>query len=196
MQLASHGRLSGHASFLGIALLLGACATQPNTYSQMDPTADFSQYRTYAFYDQPATDNAEYESLVTYFLKVSVAQQLDARGMSYDPENPDVVVNFFINTKEKVSSRSVPTMSGYYGWRDPFYGPWPGYAYETRIDQYTEGTLTIDVADAKAKKLVWEGAVVGRVTDDFIRNLEASLDEAVAAIFTEYPTESIYRIRE
>ncbi len=160
---------------LTLAMLLGACASQPNTYSQTDPTADFSRYRTYAFYDQPATDNAQYESLVTNFLKVSVAQQLDARGMNYDPENPDVVVNFFLNTKEKVRSRSVPTMSGYYGWRDPFYDPWPGYAYETRIDQYTEGTLNIDVADVAQRKLVWEGAIVGRITDEFVRNWSAAL---------------------
>jgi hypothetical protein len=177
-------------------LALAGCASTPNTFSQSDPTADFASYQTYAFYDEPATDNAQYESLVTNFLKVSVAQQLDARGMTYDPADPDVVVNFFLNTKEKVRSRQVPTMSGYYGWRDPFYDPWPGYAYETRIDQYTEGTLNIDVADVAQKKLVWEGSVVGRITDDFVRNLERGLDEAVAAIFENYPVERLYPIKE
>ena len=183
---------------LAVLLMAGisACASQPNTFSQADPTADFSAYKTYAFYDNPATNNAQYESLVTNFLKVSVAQQLDARGMNYDPEDPDVVVNFFLNTKEKVRSRSVPTMSGYYGWRDPFYDPWPGYRYETRIEQYTEGSLNIDVADVAQQKLVWEGSVVGRVTDEFVRNLEKNLDAAVAAIFENYPVESIYRMQQ
>ena len=117
--------------------------------------------------------------------------------MNYDPENPDVVVNFFLNTKEKVQSRSVPTMSGYYGYRDPFYDPWPGYAYETRITQYTEGTLNIDVADVEQRKLVWEGSVVGRITEEFVRNHgTAGLDEAVAAIFENYPVESIYKVRD
>ena len=183
------------AILLALSMLLGACASTPNTFSQADPTTDFSQYRTYGFYDNPATNNAEYESLVTNFLKVSVAQQLEARGMSYDPEAPDIVVNFFLNTKEKVRSRSVPTMSGYYGYRDPFYDPWPGYSYETRIDQYTEGTLNIDVADVAERKLVWEGSVVGRITDEFVRNLEQSLDEAVAAIFENYPIESMYKVK-
>lgn len=176
--------------------LLASCASTPNTYSQADPTVDFSGYKTYSFYDNPATDNARYESLVTNFLKVSVAQQLDARGMTYDPENPDVVVNFFLNTQEKIVSRSVPTMSGYYGWRDPFYDPWPGYAYETRIDQYTQGTLNIDVADVQQKKLVWEGSVVGRITDDFVRNMERGLDRAVAEIFVNYPVAPLYKIQD
>ena len=181
---------------VGLSALLGACASTPNTFSQADPSTDFTQYRTYAFYDNPATNNAEYESLVTNFLKVSVAQQLDARGMNYDPSNPDIVVNFFLNTKEKVRSRSVPTMSGYYGYRDPFYDPWPGYAYETRIDQYTEGTLNIDVADVARKKLVWEGSVVGKITDEFVRNLEQGLDQAVADIFENYPVESLYTVKD
>jgi hypothetical protein len=177
------------------ALVLAGCASTPNTFSQADPGTDFASFKTYAFYDNPATNDADYESLVTNFLKVSVAQQLDARGMTYDPENPDVVVNFFLNTKEKVRSRSVPTMSGYYGYRDPFYDPWPGYAYETRIDQYTEGTLNIDIADVSKRKLVWEGSVVGTITDDFVRNLEQGLDEAVAAIFENYPIPAAYEVK-
>ena len=184
------------SAYLAVAGLLSACASTPNTFSQADPTTDFSQYKTYGFYDKPSTNNAEYESLTTNFLKVSVAQQLDARGMIYDPANPDVVVNFFLNTKEKVRSRSVPSMSGYYGYRDPFYDPWPGYSYETRIDQYTEGTLNIDVADVAQQKLVWEGSIVGRITDEFVRNLERELDEAVQAIFTEYPVPSIYKVKD
>ena len=104
MTSVSRISLSRMIVLAGVGMLLGACASAPNTFSQTDPTADFSQYKTYGFYDNPATNNAEYESLVTNFLKVSVAQQLDARGMNYDPQNPDIVVNFFLNTKEKVRS--------------------------------------------------------------------------------------------
>jgi len=175
---------------LVIALgIVAGCASTPRVFSQTDPTADFSAYRTYGFDKELATNTGQYESLITSFLKVSVAQQLDARGLTYDPENPNLVVNFYLNTKEKVQSHSVPTMSmsGYYGWRDPFYDPWPGYTYETRITQYTEGTLNIDVADSAQKKLVWEGATVGRITDEVVRNLEASVDRAVAETFKQFP---------
>ena len=100
------------------------------------------------------------------------------------------MVNFYINTKEKIKTRSVPTTSGYYGYRDPFYDTWGGYGgYETRIDQYTEGTLNIDIVDASSKKLIWEGAIAGRVTDTALRNLEATIDKAVAAIMANYPVQ-------
>ena len=159
---------------LASALTWG-CASTPNTFANVAPDADFSQYSTFGFLDKPSTDGERYESMETSFLKVAVAQEMDRRGFSY-AESPDLLINFYIHTKEKIRSRSVPTTGAYYGYRDPFYDPWLDYgvgvAYETRIDQYTEGTLNIDVIDAKTNKLVWEGAISGRVTDADIRNLE------------------------
>ena len=174
-----------------MASIFFGCASTPNVFSQADPTTDFGSYKTYGFFKELATDNTDYESLITSFLKVSVAQQLDLRGLSYDPENPDLLVNFYLYTEEKIRSHAVPTMNGYYGWRDPYYEPWPGYAYETRIVQYTEGTLNIDIGDVAKHKLVWEGATVGRITDEVVRNLERSVDQAVADVFTQFPLKPI-----
>ncbi len=169
-------------------LVTGGCATTPNTVVRSAPDVDFSQYSTFGFFDPLATDEAGYESLLSNFLKVATAQQLDQRGYSYS-DSPDLLVNFYVHTQEKVRSRSVPTTSAYYAYRDPFYyNPWPAYpAYETRIDQYTVGTLNVDVVDAESKKLVWEGVISGRVTDSAIRNLERSIDEAIAAIMKDFP---------
>lgn len=188
MNLTSKALRKCLASCAALVVMAG-CASTPNTFANTDPTADFSSYKTYGFLEELATDKENYESLESNFLKVAVAQQMDLRGMTYS-QDPDVLVNFYIHTKEKVRSRSVPTTGAYYGFRDPFYDTWGGYGgYETRIDQYTEGTLNIDVVDAKSKKLVWEGAVAGRVTEKDVRNLEQTIDEAVAVIFESYPVQ-------
>jgi len=170
------------------ALVLASCASTPNTISNVDPEADFSRYQTFGFFDPLATDQAGYESIVSSFLKVAMAKEMAERGFTY-AENPDLKINFYVHTKEKIRSRSVPTAGAYYAYRDPFfYDPWLAYpAYETRIDQYTEGTLNIDVVDAAAKRLVWEGAVSGRVTNEAIEQLEQTIDGAVAAIMTDFP---------
>mgnify|MGYP001811665256 CR=1 FL=1 len=173
-------------TILGATSLLG-CASSPNTVSNAAPGVDFSQYSTFGFLGQLSTDRENYESMESNFLKVAVAQELDARGLEYS-DSPELLVNFYIHTKEKIRSRSVPSMGGYYGYRDPFYDSWGGYGgYETRIDQYTEGTLNIDVVDAATKKLVWEGSVAGRVTEMDIQNLEKTIDEAVKAIMADFP---------
>ncbi len=175
------------------ALLLTACASTPNTFSNADPGVDFSQYKTFGYFSTLSTDNAQYQSLVSNFLKVAVAQELVVRGLDHDEENPDLRVNFYINTKDKIKTRSVPTAGGgYYDYRDPFYDPWGGYGgmgvtYETRVDQYTEGTLNIDVVDSKTNKLVWEGSVVGRLSEKDVRNMEQTVDEAVADVMVNFP---------
>jgi len=175
------------------ALLVSGCASTPNTFSNADPSVDFSQYKTFGYFSTLSTDNAQYQSLVSNFLKVAVAQELVVRGLDHDEENPDLRVNFYINTKDKIKTRSVPTAAGgYYDYRDPFYDPWGGYSgmgvtYETRVDQYTEGTLNIDVVDSKTNKLVWEGSVVGRLTEKDVRNMEQTVDEAVAEVMVNFP---------
>ena len=171
-----------------VALLLGGCASTPNTFSNSDPGVDFSKYSTFGYFATLSTDNPQYQSLVSNFLKVAVAQEFDTRGLQHDEANPQLRVNFYINSEEKIQSRSVPSSGGYYGYRDPFYDPWGGYGgYETRITQYTEGTLNIDVVDAATNKLVWEGSVVGRITDKDLKNMEKTVDEAVAAVLADFP---------
>ena len=183
------------ASMAATVLLLTACASTPNTFSNADPDVDFAQYQTYGYFPTLSTDNAQYQSMVSNFLKVAVAQELDKRGLTYDEEAPQLRVNFFINTKDKIKTRSVPSMGmggGYYDYRDPFYDSWGGYGgYETRVTQYTEGTLNIDVVDAATNKLVWEGSVVGKLSENDVRNMEQTVDEAVAAVMTSFPILSV-----
>jgi len=164
------------------ALVIGACASTPDIYTNVDRNADFTQYKTYGFYDQLATDRADYESTETRILKSSVVREMENRNFTA-ADAPDLKINFYIETEEKIRSRQTPTSGGYYGYRG--YGAWGGY--ETRIDQYTQGTLNIDVVDSRTDKLVWEGALVGKITKEVMENLESALDQAVAEIFRSFP---------
>lgn len=171
------------------ALAMGGCASTPDIVTHVDPEADFSRYSTFGFFQPLATDQQGYESMVSNFLKVAVTQEMDRLGLSYS-DSPDLMVNFYVHTTEKIRSRNVPSAGVYYGYRSRyFYDPWAGYAaYQTEIDQYTEGTLTIDIVDASAKKLVWEGSATGRVTEKAVRELEKSIDTAVKAIMADFPS--------
>ncbi len=195
----SHTSQAGYRGVLSMLLLSGlvsvfvsGCASSsgPEIYSSVAPGADFRSIETYGFLSDVATNAQGYESLETNFLKVAVAQQLEQRGLRYDPENPDVLMNFYIHTADKIKTRQTPTMNtGYYGYRGGYYSGfgYGGTAYETRIDQYTEGTLTIDMIDPEARKVLWEGTASGRITKKAVENMEASIDGAVADIFYRFP---------
>jgi hypothetical protein len=60
-------------------------------------------------------------------------------------------------------------------------------AYETRVEQYIVGTLTIDMIDPKAHKLLWEGTLIGRMTNKNENNLKATVDQVVKDIFMKFP---------
>ena len=168
-----------------VAVVLAGCSSSsPNTYSNVDPQADFSRYRSYGFFEKLATDRPDYESLESSFLKVAVAQQLDRLGYSYSSD-PDIRINFYLHTEEKLRTYSTPVAHGYYGYRD--YNSWGGYSAETQVKQYTQGTLNIDMVDAHSGKMIWEGVGTGTLTDRDIQNMEQTLDSAVVEIFKQFP---------
>jgi hypothetical protein len=168
---------------------LAGCASAPETHADYDKTVDFAQYRSFAFFDKVGTDEADYESLTTRHLKASTRRELEARGYRYSESEPDLLVNFNASVTQQTRVRSAPMgfYGGYYGYGYPgYYGYWGGY--EPYIYQYDEGTLKIDIVDARRKQLVWEGVTVGRITDKARNDRSAALDLAVRDIFTRFPS--------
>lgn len=170
-------------------IVVASCATGPRLFVNEDPAADFGRYRTFAFSAPLGTDSPQYSSMLSTFLKDATRRELEARGYQYVDSGADLQVNFYVKTKEKVTSTSVPTGpaygAGYYGYRGMNYGVWTGY--ETQVSQYTEGTLNIDLVDTRLKRLVWEGVAVGRVRDNVRENLKPAVDGIVPQIFARYP---------
>ena len=166
--------------------LLSACATGPQIRVDQDPAADLAAYRTFGFFDQLATDRAQYTTITTSRLKQATRDQLERKGYRYTEESPDLRVNFFLNVAERQETRSTPQI-GFYGYRRGLYGAWSGYPYDVDTVTYRQGTLNIDVVDAKKNALVWQGVAEGRVSEKARRNPGPAIDAVVAEIFTNFP---------
>lgn len=168
---------------------LAACASGPEVRTLADPTANFTQYQTFGFVDPLGTDSRGYQSIVSQQLKTATRREMEARGLRYDPANPQLLVNFSasLNDKMRVTTAPAPAYGGYYGYRRGFYQPWPLYQDSTTVSEYQEGTLTIDVIDAGKKQLVWEGTVTKSITSKDTNNVGAALDAAVASAFAKFP---------
>jgi hypothetical protein len=165
------------------------CATD-NIRSDYDPTADFGQYETYDFFPNAGPEATNYQSFFSRYMVAAISREMDARGYKRS-EDPDILINFNAVLREKTDVRTTPApmYGGYYGYRGGFYDPWMGYGYaqETHVSQYTEGTFNIDLVDARKKKLVWEAVGVGRITEKLLENLEERVDIGVAKAFAKYP---------
>ena len=168
-------------------VLLSGCATGPKVYTNEDPLANFVSYRTFAFEKPLGTDRPGGQtSIISSHLMRATQGEMERRGYRYDPKNPDLVVNFFLNTQEKIQARSTPTTGyGYGHYRRGYYGTWGGY--ETTVTQYTEGTLNVDIVEVKRDQLVWEGVAVGRVSRDAMEKIEERAPIIIGEIYAEYP---------
>ena len=167
----------------------GGCATD-NIRSDYDPSADFGQYRTFNFFPDAGPEQTDYQGFFSRYMIAAITREMQARGYTLS-EDPDLLINFNAVLREKTDVRTTPApmYGGYYGYRGGFYDPWMGYGYaqETNVSQYTEGTFNIDLVDARKKKLVWEAVAVGRITEKVLENLEERVNAGVAKAFAKYP---------
>ena len=186
---------SGTAVIRGVCLLtltalMAACASSPRIITNMDPSANFSQFRTFEFLQPLGTDREGAQTLTSQHLIAAATDELQMRGMRRSSDNPDLLVNFFLSTRETISTRQTPSTSMSMHRRGGRYSTWGGYSMSmstTQVTQSTQGTLAIDLIDASNNQLVWEGAAAQRVTDSTRRNLEETLKSAVSDMLSELP---------
>ncbi|MEN5207788.1 DUF4136 domain-containing protein [Stenotrophomonas terrae] len=174
---------------VSLLLLLAACASTPRVASQADPSADFSRYRSFAFFSPLALEQHGYTTITSNRIRASVRTQMEARGYVFDEANPDLWVNLNAYLQDKTQVTTMPEVDYdyYYSYRARSYVAVPYWRDRTDVRQYTEGTLNVDVVDARQKRLVWEGVAVGTVGRMKPEQRGERIDAAVAAIFADYP---------
>lgn len=167
-------------------VLVAACASKPTIRSNQDPATDFTKFQTYGYFDEVTGRTPAYDSFATRYIKTAIDHEMQLRGLQKSNE-PQLLVNTHVQTKDKVQVTETPYAGGYYGYRYGMYG-W-GAGVSTSVDNYTEGTLNVDVVDASSKKLVWEGIAVGRIHEKSRDDPQPAINEVVRQIFEKFPTQ-------
>jgi Domain of unknown function (DUF4136) len=162
--------------------LLGSAFAQ-KVQTDFDHQANFSQYKTYSWQEiKPAN------SLWDARIKNAVDAQLTAKGWTQVLSGGDVAV---VAIKTSKTQRTLETFydgfGGGWGWRR-FGGGGFGDATTTEQD-YKEGTLVVDLYDAKTKQLIWRSSAEDTLSSK-PENNEKNLDKGVAKMFKAFPPES------
>ena len=173
----------------GLAAVLAACASRPDIRTQSAPALDILKYQSFGFVERPDTDKSGYTTLTTRYLKDAVTREMLARGYTAS-EQPDLLVNFSIGSKDKVEGSPWPDVGVGWGRWSRGWG-WGGTFGGRDIRTVTEGSLTIDVVDQQHKELIWSGTAKGRVTSKAEDNPQPAIDKAVSAIFGKYPKQPL-----
>jgi hypothetical protein len=187
-------RLYKGALAAAAALLIGACTTSPTVYRETNPAATFSTYKSFGFLSPLATDKFPYESLLTQHLKDSTRQAMESKGYRYSASAPDLLLNFYVNIQDKQDVRTTPGSASYagYGYPGGYYGYRTGYyrVFNTTTVEtvnYKQGTLTIDLIDAKQKVLAWTATAEGRISNNALKDPGPAIDTLVTSMMSPVP---------
>ena len=164
-----------------IAVVTTSCSSV-QVASDYDKNVNFNEYKTFAFY-KTGIDKAEINDLDKRRILRAIESELLAKGFTKS-ENPDLLVSIFTKSREKINVYN--NGWGHYGygwgWSPYYYGHYNSVSTSTS----TEGSLYVDLIDAKKKELVWQGMGVGYISRN-IEKKEERIKEFVNKIMEKYP---------
>lgn len=160
-------------------LALASCAAMSiGSYVARD--ADFNRYQTYAWgpVDTFTTGDPRLDNNTVFQERVqaSVDRELTARTFKRTSSGtPDLLIHYHASMSQQVDVNGA----------DQKYG----YCDDCRPFVFEAGTLTVDLVDTHANKLVWrgwaEGSLDGVIDDQKL--MEQRIDDAVARILAKLP---------
>jgi Domain of unknown function (DUF4136) len=163
--------------------LVGAGAFAQDVKVDFDKAADFTKYKTFAIKLGTSWNNPLGEKRVL----AEIQQGLTEKGWTAttDDAKADAIVVLHGAT-EKQKSLNTFYSGGYggYGWR----GGWGGgmSSSTTTVDEYTVGTLVVDIFDAKSKQLVYRGTATDELSNKPEKNAK-KLAKASDKLFKDFP---------
>jgi hypothetical protein len=172
--------------------LLSACSSGLQVRSDVDPSADFSQYSSYNFFDPMGIEGGYNSPVFGEHFRAAITNEMRQRRYS-KVDGSDLLVNVTFRADDKVKMRSytAPYMSGHYYNRPggAHYGSslGVGVGVSQRATKVTEASVFIDLVDPEQQRVVWQGVAVVDVTDKVAKQLRDSIYTAVNEVFKLYP---------
>lgn len=180
---------------LGCAILLFGGCSSITIRTDYDPHQDFSGLHTFgwASQTQAPTGNIKLDNpFLDKRIRDAVENQLIAKGYAKDTaQNPDFLLRYLVTIQDKTDVQTIDTFYG--GFTPVWYGGRTYYTTgiwvpQTVVYNYEEGTLVLDILDAKADKLIWRGSAAAEVSDDGTpEQKKAKVENAVGKLLAQFP---------
>src|SRR5262245_46458009 len=161
---SAHQRASVGASLLVMGLLAAGCAQTARTVTDYNPTANFSRFHTYSWRINTPADRGLMDERIIQ----SVNRELQRKGLVQVDQGGDLEVTYLISVGQRLEM-SFPQLDGV-SWDDPNNPDWPFrnrplYGQSTTAYGVPEGTIVIDLIDARKNQVVWRGISVDELNE-------------------------------
>ena len=159
---------------LAAAALLGAGCSSISTSYDFATGTDFAALKTYSWMKSPT--DAKADPLIVARVHSAVNARLQLKGYALVDDNPDFFVSSHGSSREKIQVSE---------WN---YQPRGFYSGGSSVHQYEEGTLLLDVIQAKDKRLVWRGTARGVINPHPTPEERTKvINEAVQKLLKDFP---------
>jgi hypothetical protein len=164
-------------NFLFVSLFLITITSCSSARSTTREGIDLGQYRSFTLADNDDT----YLPQISKVHKSQIEDAIMAEISKISSENlgvtgADVLVNYFVVVDTKTD---IQTYNDYYRRR------WRNLPINVELTYYKEGTLILDMIDAKSGKTIWNGSTSSVVTKNSIQ-LEETINKAVVSLFEKF----------
>src|SRR5580704_14789502 len=149
-------RLAESPWLLAVFLMMLAMPASAKVQVDFNPEIDFSKYKTFAYIGgvEKLVMLQLNPELINNRVHRAVTRELTAKGLREvkPEENPDLVVRYWANSQKDVDMAA----SANWGVFGPYFGYHWGFVYYS-METYTnhQGTLGIELIDARARELAW-----------------------------------------
>jgi hypothetical protein len=163
---------------LGLAAALSAGLKVDVLY---DAKADFSLYQTYVWETAPR-DDSPMATMIDGSIKETTEQELAKKGLrpARDSEEPDLIFTYHAGIEDNLLLEGVR-------FEIAPHVVWTGADALSATRNYQVGSLIVDMADAKTRKVVWSGVASGKVTPG--DKMGDKLGKAIKRVLRRYPPE-------
>lgn len=169
------GSMSPWMAGLAVGLAFSPVSTPAQSIqTDYDRSYDFSGLKAYDFAEQVRRPNdpLAVNPMNDRRVQAALDSQLVAQGYTRDRSGKqDFFVAYHAATQNRVDVQE--------------WGYGPGRLRSRRIDvnQYTQGTLIVDVVDAASKQLVWRGSATGTIEP---KEADKKIKKAVAKLMEQF----------
>ena len=185
----------GNTIIISIALIILSGCSSLSVNTDFNQQTDFTKYKTFDWLAFPKDMKVDELNRVRFV--TAVENNLAAKGINQNTSKPDFVIATHFGKENKVDITNwgyTYAPSGYYrgyGYRHPGnYGYAGSYASTGGVSvyEYEQGTLILDVVDAKTKKLIWRATAKAIISPASTPEKQTEkIKDAVQKILENFP---------
>ena len=175
--------LSSLFVLVGLVLTLG-CATPLAVEHDYDTTYNFTKLRTYDWLPSPPGD--QMEEMTEKRVQGSVNSQLQAKGYSQSNDSPDFLVSMegvkkTVTAGSTAVGASIAVPVGSHGSVHVGGG-------KSKPREKQEGTLNLNIVDAKTKTLIWKGTATAAIQAKASpEEQQQRINQVIAELLKQFP---------